>query len=237
MSKPRFTPAYPAELRERGVRLFRENRGDYASDTAAYKAIAPKLGCSPDSLRVWCQQAERDAGHRGGLTSAEKDRIKELEREVRELRTANEILKKGEPLARHWSERQWRTHISLRRSSTAHSANDRVHRRSPLCPWCRADLPGSGDRTIDVSCLQGCGARSRLGLGSGPAGSAGHGRHQAGLRWQSGTLRGAQGLAPVAPRGARHCPLHGGDADEGDGITRRCPRQESHHDQPVRHCA
>ena len=63
--------------------------------TAAYKAIAPKLGCSPDSLRVWCQQAERDAGRRGGLTSAEKDRIKELEREVRELRQANEILKKA----------------------------------------------------------------------------------------------------------------------------------------------
>ncbi|AWX93238.1 hypothetical protein DPM13_09185 [Paracoccus mutanolyticus] len=57
--------------------------------------IAPKLGCSPDSLRVWCQQAERDRGERGGLTSAEKDRIKELEREVRELRTANEILKSG----------------------------------------------------------------------------------------------------------------------------------------------
>ncbi len=48
MTKRRFTPAYPAELRERGVRLFRENRADYTSDTAAYRAIAPKLGCSPD---------------------------------------------------------------------------------------------------------------------------------------------------------------------------------------------
>ena len=95
MTKPRFPPAYPSELRERGVRLFREHRGDYASDTAAYKAIAPKLGCSPDSLRVWCQQAERDAGQRSGLTSAEKDRIRDLERENRELRTANEILKKA----------------------------------------------------------------------------------------------------------------------------------------------
>jgi len=95
MTKQRFTPAYPAELRERGVRMFRENRADYSSDTAAYKAIAPKFGCSPDSLRVWCQQAERDTGQRAGLTSAEKDRIKELEREVRELRQANEILKKA----------------------------------------------------------------------------------------------------------------------------------------------
>ena len=95
MSKQRYTPAYPTELRERGVRLFQENRASYASDTAACKAIAPKLGCSPDSLRVWCQQAERDAGQRTGPTSAEKDRIRELEREVRELRQANEILKKA----------------------------------------------------------------------------------------------------------------------------------------------
>ena len=95
MTKKKHPPAYPVELRERGVRLFRENRSEYTSDNAAYRAIASKLGCSPDSLRVWCQQAERDAGERAGLTSAEKDRIKELEREVRELRQANEILKKA----------------------------------------------------------------------------------------------------------------------------------------------
>ena len=95
MSKRPYTPTYPAELRERGVRLFREHRAEYASDNAAYRAIAPKLGCSPDSLRIWCQRAERDAGERPGLTSAERDRIKALEREVRELRQANEILQKA----------------------------------------------------------------------------------------------------------------------------------------------
>lgn len=78
MTKQRYTPAYPAELRERGVRLFRENRADYSSDTVAYKAIAPKLGCSPDSLRVWCQQAERNNGQRAGLMTEEMDRIKGL---------------------------------------------------------------------------------------------------------------------------------------------------------------
>ena len=72
-----------------------ENRADYASDNAAYRAIAPKLGCSPDSLRAWCQQADRDAGQRSGLTSEEKVRLKALERENRELRQANEILKKA----------------------------------------------------------------------------------------------------------------------------------------------
>lgn len=95
MTKKPLTPAYPAELRERGVRLFQENRADYTSDSAAYRAIAPKLGCSPDSLRAWFQQSERDAGQRIGLTIAEKDRIKKLEQENRELRTANGILKKA----------------------------------------------------------------------------------------------------------------------------------------------
>ena len=75
MTKRRFTPAHPAELRERVVRLFRENGADHASDSATCKAIAPKLGCSPDSLRVWCQQAGRDAGQRAGPTRAEKDRV------------------------------------------------------------------------------------------------------------------------------------------------------------------
>ena len=62
MSKRTYTPTYPAELRDRGVRLFREHRAEYRSDNAAYRAIAPKLGCSPDSLRAWYQRAERDAG-------------------------------------------------------------------------------------------------------------------------------------------------------------------------------
>ncbi len=95
MTEKKPTPSYTSEFRARGVRLFREHRADYASDNAAYKAIAPKLGCSPDSLRVWCRQAERDADERAGPTSQEKARIKELEREVRELRQANEILKKA----------------------------------------------------------------------------------------------------------------------------------------------
>ena len=75
MTNRSYTPRYPTELRERGVRLVKEHRNDYGSDNAAYRAIAPKLGCSPDSLRAWCQQAERDAGNLPGLITAEKDWI------------------------------------------------------------------------------------------------------------------------------------------------------------------
>jgi transposase-like protein len=95
MEQKKSPPKYTAEFRDRGVRLFKDHRADYGSDNAAYRAIAPKLGCSPDSLRVWCHQAERDAGDRAGLSSEEKVRLKELERENRELRQANEILKKA----------------------------------------------------------------------------------------------------------------------------------------------
>ncbi len=83
------------ELRERGVRMLRESLEDHASEWAAMKSVAGKLGCSPETLRTWVRQAERDAGQKPGLTSDEKARMKELERENRELRRANEILRKA----------------------------------------------------------------------------------------------------------------------------------------------
>lgn len=93
--KKNTTSSYPAEFRERAVRMVEEHAEDYRSLTAAVVDIAQKLGCSGDSLRVWYKQARRDAGREAGPTSAEKARIRELEREVRELRQANEILKKA----------------------------------------------------------------------------------------------------------------------------------------------
>ena len=86
---------YSPEFRERAVRLAMEHRDEYQSEAAALTAIGGKLGCSPDSHRVWMRQVQRDGGERPGQTSAEKARIKELEREVRELRQANEILRKA----------------------------------------------------------------------------------------------------------------------------------------------
>lgn len=95
MEQKKHSPKYSAEFRERGVRLYREHRPEYVSDNAAYKAISSKLGCSADTLRAWSVQAARDAGERDGLTSEQKARLKALERENRELRIANEILKKA----------------------------------------------------------------------------------------------------------------------------------------------
>jgi len=86
---------YSPETRERAVRMVLENQGNYEDRSAAIRAIAPKIGCSRESLRRWVARSEIDARGRNGVTSEERDRIKALEREVRELRQANEILKKA----------------------------------------------------------------------------------------------------------------------------------------------
>ena len=84
---------YPPELRERAMRLVREHRDEHPSEWAAIESVAQKLGMTPETLRKWLRREEIDRHQRPGVTSSERDRIRELEREVRELRRANEILK------------------------------------------------------------------------------------------------------------------------------------------------
>jgi transposase len=85
----RFSP----EVQGRAVRMVLEAQGQHESQWAAIVSIAAKIGCTAETLRRWVRQAERDSGQREGLTTAAQQRIKDLEREVRELRKANEILK------------------------------------------------------------------------------------------------------------------------------------------------
>ncbi|WP_244470595.1 IS3 family transposase, partial [Escherichia coli] len=90
--KTRFSP----EVRQRAVRMVLESQGEYDSQWAAICSIAPKTGCTPETLRVWVRQYERDTGGGdGGLTTAERQRLKELERENRELRRSNNILRQA----------------------------------------------------------------------------------------------------------------------------------------------
>ena len=86
---------YSPEVRERAVRLLLEHQGEHGSQWQAIGSIASKIGCTAETLRKWVRQAERDSGRRPGLTTDEKQRLKDLEREVRELRRANEILRKA----------------------------------------------------------------------------------------------------------------------------------------------
>ena len=87
------TKQFSPEVRERAVRMVQEHRGEYPSLWAAVEAIAPKIGCVPQTLLTWVQRQEVDAGVRDGVTTADAKRVRELERENKELRRANEILK------------------------------------------------------------------------------------------------------------------------------------------------
>jgi transposase len=86
---------YSAEVRERAVRLVLEQQHEHGSQWAAMESIAAKIGCTAETLRKWVRRAERDSGRRAGLTSTERDRLKALERENRELQRSNEILRKA----------------------------------------------------------------------------------------------------------------------------------------------
>jgi transposase len=90
-NRGRFSP----EVRERAIRMVLEHRGEYASEWAAIQSVASKIGCSAETLRNWVRRTQVDTGSREGVTSEERDRMKVLERENRELRRANEILRKA----------------------------------------------------------------------------------------------------------------------------------------------
>lgn len=94
MGKTKYGTRCPEELRTRAVRMVLDHETEYASRSAALLSISQKVGCSRDSLRIWVKQHETDTGKRDGVTTAERDR--------------------SEPLERHWSERQWRTNLSVR---------------------------------------------------------------------------------------------------------------------------
>jgi transposase len=93
--KTRITKHYSPEVRERAVRMISEHQGEYASEWAAIQSISAKIGCTAETLRRWLRESQKATGAATKLGGSDPERIRALEREVRELRQANEILRKA----------------------------------------------------------------------------------------------------------------------------------------------
>jgi transposase len=89
------SPRYPTEVRERAVRLVQEHLNEYESEWATIRSIAPKIGCTPETLRSWIRKQDRSQGLVNGMSNDDRERLKALERENRELKRANDILRKA----------------------------------------------------------------------------------------------------------------------------------------------
>lgn len=129
------TNKFSPEVRERAVRLVLDNEGQHGSRWQAIMSIAAKIGCAPQTLNDWVKKAEVNSGKRRGVSSEMAERMKALERENRELRQANEILRKGEPVKAPLVQAHWRTRIL----------------RWPLSANARIRLSGNGSSTAGRS--------------------------------------------------------------------------------------
>jgi transposase-like protein len=121
------TNKYTPEVRERAVRMVLNGEGQHDSRWSAILSISSKIGCAPQTLNEWVKKVEIDTGQRGGVTTEMAEKMKALERENRELKQANEILRKASALTLSLGPMAFRRSTLPRRSSTARSRNDPLH--------------------------------------------------------------------------------------------------------------
>jgi transposase len=206
---------YPVEQRERAVKMVLDHLDEYRSVYAACQVIGPKVGVGCESLRRWVLQAQVDANQRPGTTSAEQQRIKELEREVRDLKEANEILKAAS--AFFGSSTRAAADLLVHRSDACARVSGRVDLRRAFRAGCAGrptHVPQLEDRRAVGADGRRC-SRDRC--------AAGYHRHP------GGHVRAAQDDGLSAPPGPSGGDLHGGSADARRGAVRGDPGSAASH--------
>jgi transposase-like protein len=162
MTNQTKSPKFSPEVRERAVRMVLDYAGDYPSQWAAIASIAAKIGCTAQTLSNWVKQAERDSGKRAGLTAGDRERLKQLERENKELRQANEILRKASAYfaqaeldRRSKTSRGSSTSTGQRTGSSRFASNCRSPRRPTMSTMSAAGSP-SGFRRVPSAMPPSC---------------------------------------------------------------------------------
>lgn len=167
---------YSPEVRARAVRMVLEHRGEHASERATIGSIASKIGCKAETLRLWARQTQRDQGRCAGPTTEQRTRLRDLEREVRELRQANEILRKASAylamaeLDRRSKPSAATPSIRFREEAGASGRQQGLHSSTITAAFMGpSDLPAAADRPLDVLRARRSAARSFEAAGPYPA--------------------------------------------------------------------
>ena len=152
------TNKYSPEVRERAVRMVLDNQGQHDSRWSAILSISAKIGCAPQTLNEWVKKVEVDSGQRGGTTTEQAEKMKALERENRELKQANEILRKASAYFAPALIAASGDCRAVGRSSTAHSSDDFLYRGKQGRLRGRADLQSAANCPIHLSSTHGLSA-------------------------------------------------------------------------------